>query len=206
MGIRSFISFKIFQKKYRKLNKHNDTIIMNFCDLSKIIVGKKTYGLINVTDFSNENTKLIIGSYCSIAPNVKFLLGGEHQISSISTYPFKVKVFGEQKEAGSKGNIVLGDDVWICESAIICSGIKIGKGAIVAAGAVVTKDVDEYSIVGGNPARVIKYRFNEELRNKLREIDLVKLFDEFDIKKRDCIYADLDSDVLNKLLGEDSVE
>ena len=152
------LKFKLFQKKYRRLNSHNRTIIMNYCDLSKIVIGKKTYGEIHITDWSFLDTKLRIGSYCSIAPNVQFLLGGEHQINSISTYPFKVYEFGYSREAGSKGDIVVKDDVWIGTNVIILPGVHIGKGSVVGAGAVVTKDVPEYSVVGGNPARVIKKR------------------------------------------------
>ena len=174
---------------------------MNFCDLSKVKVGKKTYGLINVTDYSNKDTKLIIGSYCSIAPNVRFLLGGEHSINTISTYPFKVKLFGEKREAGSKGDIVIKDDVWLCEGAIISSGVTIGQGAIVAAGAVVTKDVEPYSIVGGNPAKIIKYRFPENIRAKLCKTNIIDLFDKFGIERQSLIYSDLDENVLSQLLG-----
>ncbi|MDR2409142.1 MAG: hypothetical protein LBE13_13650, partial [Bacteroidales bacterium] len=76
--------------------------------IEKVIVGKKTYGALQVTDFSPLDTILKIGSYCSISPGVQFLLGGEHQIDSISTYPFKVKCFGYKYEAGSKGDIVIG--------------------------------------------------------------------------------------------------
>ena len=193
------LKFKLFQKKYRKLNSHNRTIIMNYCDLSKIVIGKKTYGEIHITDWSFLDTKLQIGSYCSIAPNVQFLLGGEHQINSISTYPFKVYEFGYAREAGSKGDIVVKDDVWIGTNAIICSGVTIGQGAIVAAGAVVTKDVEPYAIVGGNPAKVIKYRFDEKLRRKMCEIDIVELFDRFDINQENLIYSDLNEKILFEL-------
>lgn len=199
MFLVSFIKFKLFQKKYRRLNSHNRTIIMNYCDLSKIVIGKKTYGEIHITDWSFLDTKLRIGSYCSIAPNVQFLLGGEHQINSISTYPFKVYEFGYAREAGSKGDIVVKDDVWIGTNAIICSGVTIGQGAIVAAGAVVTKDVEPYAIVGGNPAKVIKYRFDEKLRRKMCEIDIVELFDRFDINQENLIYSDLNEKILFEL-------
>ncbi len=193
------IKFKLFQKKYRKLNSHNKTIIMNYCDLSKIVIGKKTYGEIHITDYSPFDTKLKIGSYCSIAPNVQFLLGGEHQINSISTYPFKVYEFGYAREAGSKGDIVVKDDVWIGTNAIICSGVTLGQGAIVAAGAVVTKDVEPYAIVGGNPAKVIKYRFDEKLRRKMCEIDIVELFDMFDKNQENLIYDELNDKILHEL-------
>ena len=193
------IKFKLFQKKYRKLNSHNKTIIMNYCDLSKIVIGKKSYGEIHITDYSPFDTKLKIGSYCSIAPNVQFLLGGEHQINSISTYPFKVYEFGYAREAGSKGDIVVKDDVWIGTNAIICSGVTLGQGAIVAAGAVVTKDVEPYAIVGGNPAKVIKYRFDEKLRRKMCEIDIVELFDMFDKNQENLIYDELNDKILHEL-------
>lgn len=194
----SLIKFKLFQKKYRRLNPHNETIIMNYCDLSKVIVGKKTYGPIQITDASPKDTKLKIGSYCSIAQGVQFLLGGEHQINSISTYPFKVKCFGQKREAGSKGDIVVKDDVWIGANAIICSGVTLGQGCIVAAGAVVTKDVAPYAIVGGNPARIIKYRFDESLREKLCNVNIVDLFDTFNKDQEDLIYSDLHPNLLSK--------
>ncbi|MCR4735964.1 MAG: CatB-related O-acetyltransferase [Treponema sp.] len=200
MVLLNYLKFYCFRKKYRRKNRHNSTEIMNFCDLTKLIVGKNTYGEINVTDWSPSITKLYIGSYCSIAPNVRFLLGGEHQVKSISSYPFKVKCFGYAREAGSKGDIVVKDDVWIGEGAIICSGVTIGQGAIVAAGAIVTKDVEPYSIVGGNPAMRIKYRFDENLRKKLIKIDVVRLFDSFIKTDLELIYSDLTDDILNLLL------
>lgn len=193
------IKFKLFQKKYRRLNSHNRTIIMNYCDLSKIVIGKKTYGEIHITDWSFLDTKLRIGSYCSIAPNVQFLLGGEHQINSISTYPFKVYEFGYSREAGSKGDIVVKDDVWIGTNAIICSGVTIGQGAIVAAGAVVTKDVEPYAIVGGNPAKVIKYRFEKDLRNRLCNISIVDFFDKLKKNQEELIYSKLTKEILDEL-------
>jgi acetyltransferase-like isoleucine patch superfamily enzyme len=86
---------------------------------------------------------------------VKFLLSGNHQYDIISTYPYELLVVKSRGRgvgiAVAKGNIVIGDDVWIGANAIICSGVTIGQGAIVAAGAVVVKDVEPYSIVGGNP-------------------------------------------------------
>lgn len=195
-----FIKLKLFQKKFRKLNNHNYVEIMNFCNLEKIQIGKKTYGKINIIDYSNSNNVLKIGSYCSIAPNVRFLLGGEHKLNCISTYPFKVKVFGDKFEALSKGNIILEDDVWIGEGAIICSGITIGQGAVIAAGSVVTKDVEPYAIIGGNPAKVIKYRFNSELIEKLTKINIEQLFDSFTKEQISIIYEKLDDEILTKIL------
>jgi acetyltransferase-like isoleucine patch superfamily enzyme len=195
------LSQYFFRRRWHRLNPHNETIPVNIFRLEKVSVGKKTYGLINTMDSSPSDTKLIIGSYCSIAPGVHFLLGGEHQIDGISTFPFKVKCFGHEREAHSKGDIVIGDDVWICTNAIICSGVKIGQGAVVATGAVVTKDVEPYAIVGGNPAKVIKYRFNEIIRNKLLEIDLCKLFDSFRGEDINDIYTPLSEELLAKYLN-----
>lgn len=195
----NYLKFYLFRKKYRRINRHNYTLIMNYCDLSKVVVGKKTYGEIHVTDYSPADTKLYIGSYCSIAPGVQFLLGGEHQLYSISTYPFKVLSFGESREAGSKGNIVVKDDVWIGTNAIICSGVTIGQGAVIAAGAVVTKDVEPYAIVGGNPAKLIKYRIDRNLIKKMMDIDVEKLFDSFTKDKEKLIYSDLSDNILSEL-------
>ena len=181
-------------------NRNNYTQIMNFCDISKVIVGKKTYGELHVTDWSPSDTKLRIGSYCSIAPNVRFLLGGEHNLHTITTYPFKVKSFGEAREANSKGDIIVKDDVWIGDGAIICSGVTVGQGAVIAAGAVVTKDVEPYAIVGGNPAHFIKWRFDEICRKKLCEIDIVNLFYRFNKTDMDLIYDKLNEEILNKIL------
>ena len=196
-----YLKLYLFRKRFRRLNQDNRTSIKNFCDLSKVIVGKKTYGQIHVTDWSPADTKLYIGSYCSIASGVQFLLGGEHQIKSISTFPFKVYEFGYAREAGSKGDIVVKDDVWIGYGAIICSGVTIGQGAIVAAGAVVTKDVEPYAIVGGNPAHFIKWRFDEECRKRLLGIDVVKLFDSFTKEDMPLVYEDLTEEVLMKILN-----
>lgn len=198
MSIVIYLRFILFQKKFRKINSHNHTIIKNFCDLSKVIIGKKTYGEINVTDWSPLDTKLKIGSYCSIAPGVQFLLGGEHQIKSISTYPFKVRNFGYEREAGSKGDIIIGDDVWIGTNAIVCSGVNIGQGAVIAAGSVVTKNVLPYAIVGGNPAKLIKWRFEQSERDKLCSINIVELFDTFSDKDLEYIYQDFS--LTNELL------
>lgn len=195
-----FIKLKLFQRKYRRQNKHNKTSVAIMCDLSHVVVGKNTYGNIWLTDFSPSDNKLYIGSYCSIAEHVRFLLGGEHTTNTISTYPFKVMKFGEEREAGSKGSIVVKDDVWIGDGAIICSGVTIGQGAVVAAGAVVTKDVEPYAIVGGNPAKLIRYRFDENLRTKLEKTDVASLFDSFKKENMPLVYSKLDENVLGELL------
>lgn len=141
--------------------------------------GKESYGELNVVSFGEE-AKLKIGNYVSIAQNVFFILNAEHNLDTISTFPFKVKILKECKyEALTHGDIVIEDDVWIGHGATIMSGVHIGQGAVIAAGAVVTKDVEPYAIVGGVPAKVIRYRFDEDIRAKLLEIDFEKLDEKY---------------------------
>lgn len=165
----AYIKLCFFRKKWRNKNKHNDTVADNCFNFSKVSVGRYTYGPIKALSFGNKNEKLIIGSFCSIAKETTFLLGGSHSYQTISTYPLAVKWFGE--ETPSNGPIIVDDDVWIGYRATILSGVHIGQGAIIAAGAVVTKDVPPYSIVGGVPARIIKYRFNSETIKLLMHLD-----------------------------------
>lgn len=162
-------------KEWRMHNKHNETYCKENIPVDIVSVGKKTYGNINVKYFGIKNERLEIGNYVSIAENVTFILGGNHNTDTFTTYPLKAKVLKEKKESTSKGKIVVKDDVWIGTDALILSGVTIGQGAIVAAGSVITKDVEPYCIVGGNPAKIIRKRFSEDLINELLEIDFSKL-------------------------------
>jgi virginiamycin A acetyltransferase len=125
-----------------------------------------------------NHDKLIIGKYCSIACGAKFIFtSANHTLKSISTYPFPLfwEEYGlSQKDVtqawDNKGDIVIGSDVWIGYEAVIMSGIHIGNGAIIGTRAVVTKDVEPYTIVGGIPAKPIKKRFTDETIEKLQSI------------------------------------
>ena len=117
-----------------------------------------------------------------VAQEVMFVLDADHYVDTISTFPFKVKIMGLPIEGISKGDIIVEDDVWIGYRSTILSGVRIGQGAVVAAGAVVTKDVPPYAIVGGVPAKVLKYRFNDELIEELKKVDFSKLSKE-DVEK-----------------------
>ncbi|WP_169313411.1 glycosyltransferase [Treponema primitia] len=189
-----------FSEKWRLLNNHNGTVAKNPFRFEKVHVGKKTYGELNVFDSSNDNTILKIGNYCSIAHDVIFLLGAEHQNNNISTFPFKVRLFGYYREALSKGDIIVNDDVWIGINATICSGVSIGQGAIVGAGSVVTKDVPPYAIVCGNPAKIIKYRFDKSICEKLLGINICELFDKFTEKDIKLIYTPLTIDIIDDII------
>ena len=140
-----------------------------------------------------EKERLVIGSYCSIAQEVMFILNADHYTDHVSTFPFRVNCLGDYKEGTSKGDIIIEDDVWIGYRAIIMSGVHIGQGAVVAAGAVVTKDVPAYAIVGGTPAKIIKYRFEEKIVDYLKQIDYEKLDIEFIKKYEEEMYKPVKS-------------
>ena len=178
VNMRKAIKLFFFRRKWRKNNKNNYSVPMNIFPIENVKVGNKTYGQLNVI-VSNINNYLSIGHFCSIADKCEFILSGEHPIDNLSTYPFKVKVLGEKYEALSKGNIIVEDDVWLGYGAIVLSGVTIGRGSIVAAGSVVTKDVPPYAIVAGNPAHIIKYRFGQEIIDRLMMIDYSKWDDSF---------------------------
>ncbi len=135
-------------------------------------IGNHTYGNPRIYSWG-EGATLKVGSYCSIAANVKIFLGGEHRLDWVTTYPFSdlnPKYKHIKGHPTSKGDVNIGNDVWIGTEAIIMSGVNIGDGAVIAARAVVTKNVQPYSICGGNPARFIKNRFDEETINELLRI------------------------------------
>ena len=140
-----------------------------------ITIGEHSYGFHDAYFWNNE-TKLEIGKYCSIAEGVVFILGGEHRADWVTTYPFSAfsNNWGPASNIPghptSKGNIVIGNDVWIGHGALILSGSTVGHGAIIGARSVITKDVEPYAIYAGNPAKLIRYRFDEEVREKLLEL------------------------------------
>jgi virginiamycin A acetyltransferase len=144
-----------------------------------IVIGDYTYydDPENAEDFERNvlylfpfiGDKLVIGKFCAIARGVRFIMNGaNHKLTGLSTYPFGI--FGQGWQAAIpkpgelkiKGDTVIGNDVWLGYEAVIMPGVKIGNGAIVAAKSVVTRDVPAYGIVGGNPARLIRKRFDDD--------------------------------------------
>lgn len=151
-----------------------------------IIVGDYTYydDFENVENFEKNvkyhfdftGDKLIIGKFCMIASGVSFIMnGGNHLTEAISSYPFSVFGNGwehamDGKSFPNKGNITVGNDVWIGHNATIMAGVTIGDGAIIATNSTVVSDVAPYSIVGGNPAKEIKKRFPEATIKRLLDL------------------------------------
>lgn len=143
-------------------------------------IGDYTYGKPHVLTDEGSDTKLVIGKFCSIAYGVVIFLGTNHRIDWISTYPFPspVKAVRNAWPEGAgiggfpstKGDVTIGNDVWIGFEATIMSGVTIGDGAVVGAKSVVAADVPPYAIVVGNPARVVRKRFDEAVIQKLLEM------------------------------------
>lgn len=136
-------------------------------------IGKFSYGQPTVKKWSKDGkSTLKIGKYCSIGEGVTVLLGGEHKSNWVTTYPFDAYVseFKDIPIQSSKGDVVIGNDVWIGINVLILSGVCIGDGAVIGAGAVVARDVAPYSVVVGNPAKVIRKRFDDETIGKLLKI------------------------------------
>ena len=174
--------------------------LKNIMKHPQILIGDFTYyddpddvsnfekNVLYLFDFIDD--KLIIGKFCQIATGVRFIMNGaNHAMGGVSTYPFKV-MGGQWGQAAldvtNKGDTVIGNDVWIGNGATIMQGIHIGDGAIIAANSVVTKDVKPYTVVGGNPHREIRARFDEETIQFLVDLkwwdwDLQKITEHLDL-------------------------
>jgi acetyltransferase-like isoleucine patch superfamily enzyme len=131
-------------------------------------VGDYSFGAPTIR-FWDDETRLKIGKYCSIAAGATFILGGNHRTDTVTTFPLgrPFGLMGPGERPYSRGDIVIGSDVWIAANAIILSGVTIGDGAVVGAGAVVVGDVPPYAVVAGNPARVVRKRFSDPIIGEL---------------------------------------
>jgi virginiamycin A acetyltransferase len=187
---------RAFEKEWRRRNAHNQTKVGDrLFPIEVVHVGKGSYGTITIQSlYVTPNEKLSIGNYVSIAPDVTFLLGVNHQMSTATTFPFYSKLIQRSSiDAISKGPVIIEDEVWIGTGSMIFSGISIGKGSIIAAGAIVTKDVPPYAIVGGNPAKLIRYRFDEEIIELLKPIYFVNFSDEWIRNNIEAIYNKIET-------------
>ena len=202
-----------FQKKWRQQNRHNHTAAGNIFPIELVKVGIQSYGELNIRSFSSTSGEFLsIGNYVSIASGVLFILGGNHRMQTITTYP----ILSEQpephhSEIRSNGAIIIEDEVWIGTNAMILSGITVGKGAVIGAGAVVTRNVPPFAIVGGNPAQIIKYRFSNEIIDvissfSIKEISLSILKDNHEYITKDINSIDDAQYIINKLLEKENIK
>ncbi len=160
----------LWQRLRRGGNPHNQTSL----HLAPLIrrwgheIGDYSYGHPKVR-FSETGAKLRMGRYCSVADKVEILLGGNHRLDWATTYPFTALpgLWPSAKDLegshASKGDVTIGHDVWLGSACMILSGVTIGHGAVIGARAVVAKDVPPYGIVAGNPARLVRVRFPDEV-------------------------------------------
>jgi virginiamycin A acetyltransferase len=173
--------------KYPLMNDDKLVFLKNIISAPNIHVGDYTYfddrknGPLNfethnvLYNYNYDAVKLVFGKFCAIAAETKFLMTGDHKLDGISTYPFPIFRRGWESAFDLaalpvKGDIIVGNDVWFGYDSLIMNGVTIGSGAIIATRAVVKKDVPPFSIVAGNPARVVKMRFDEATIKRLLAI------------------------------------
>ena len=201
-----FIYYKKLKKKKIYIKKNaiigrNTKFEGNNCIHENSIVIDSYIGKYSYVHHDSKLMKCKIGRWSSIAPYVKIIEGNHPTAKIVSTHPMfysNKKIFDEitYTDETKKWICEIGNDVWIGQNVNIINGVKIGDGAIVAAGAVVTKDVTEYAIVGGVPAKIIKYRFNES------QIEFLKSFKWWE-KDQKWIENNMDLfEDINKFLGE----
>ena len=148
--------------------------------------------------------KLIIGKFCAIAKGIEFVMNGaNHRMCSVTTYPFNIMGGGWEQftpaleDLPLKGDTVIGNDVWIGQNVTVMPGVHIGDGAIIAANSVVAKDVPAYCIAGGNPCKIIKKRFDDELITYLLDLkwwdwDAEKIFKNMSERARQMLVDDME--------------
>jgi acetyltransferase-like isoleucine patch superfamily enzyme len=160
-------------RAWRKLMSDYESDAVAYSD-ERLEIGRGTYGKPRVASFPGDTARVTIGSYCSIALDVVMMDGGNHRMDWVSTYPFRAQLGmpGAYTDGhpASRGDIVIGSDVWIGRGARIMSGVTIGSGAVIGAYSVVTRDVRPFAIVVGQPARELRRRFADAEVEALLEI------------------------------------
>lgn len=153
---------------------HRERVNARHIKNGELIIGDHSYGQPEIAYDKYSDTNIQIGKFCSIAVNVKIFNGSNHNVDWVTTYPIRImlnlKGKYEDGHPQTKGNVIIGNDVWIGQGATIYSGVTIGDGAVIAGNSVVVADVPPYTIVGGSPAKLIKERFNKNQIDALLEI------------------------------------
>jgi acetyltransferase-like isoleucine patch superfamily enzyme len=141
--------------------------------------GRHTDGDIHVQVWSRPNVVVKTGAFCSFAGNIRMFIDGNHPTDTFSSYPFS-RIFPDiSPDKYGKDTPTIGNDVWIANDVVIYSGVNIGDGAVIAGQSVVTKSVPPYAIVAGNPARIVKYRFDDDTIRALLDVKWWDLPDQF---------------------------
>lgn len=192
------IKIAVNKVKYRKQNRHNSTFAANIFDHTRVSVGNFSYGGIFCLNH-NDTARVSIGNFVSIGPDVAFIPASDHSTGNISTFPYKTRILTGETEALSKGDITIEDDVWIGYDSTILSGVTVGQGAVIAAGSIVSKDVPPYSVAGGVPAKVIKYRFDKPVIDYLLTLDYSKLTEKMIKEHADELYTSIDGKSLEEV-------
>lgn len=199
IGVQAFLKLQWFRRRWRQANPHNETMPGTVFPMELVQVGKYSYGPLNVHHWGTPGEKLIIGSFVSIAAGVRFILGGNHPTDHLLNFPVRVKMLGWREECYSKGPIEVGDDVWFGQEAMILSGSRIGKGAVIGARAVIAGEVPPFAIVVGNPARVVRKRFPDDIIRQLLELDYNSFPPSFFAAHEKDLYEPLDQARLDRL-------
>ena len=164
----------IIRKIYNGMYRKEEFGFLRDCKrLARYEIGEWTHGHYGLQVLSAEGGTLRIGKFCSIARGVTIILGGEHRTDWVSTYAFPALVRGAETYQGhsrSKGDVIIGNDVWIGINSIIMSGVTLADGMVVGAGSVVRRSFPPYSVVAGNPASLAGYRFPKEIIDELIRI------------------------------------
>lgn len=188
LGIKSKIKKIVFKYKWKKLNPHNYTIATSLFNERQVSVGQKTYGELNINLGTNLKRTVTIGNFCSIAPNVQFIIN-PHNYRFFSSWGWQIFEYHEQWYGWEKKtSIIVEDDVWIGQGAVILGGAILRQGCVIGAGTIVSCEVPPYAIYAGH--NVINYRFSPEICKKLERID----------------YSKFDQDVIDKIKGWHKVE
>ncbi|PHS78191.1 MAG: chloramphenicol acetyltransferase [Rhodospirillaceae bacterium] len=183
-----------FGEKLRRVfaGKRSRDILPDF-----VKIGRGTYGIDrNAFQGLSADAPITIGNFCSFGPQVLIFSKADHSLDLVSTYPLRTKLIcpeqGDQ-DAVTKGAVLIGHDVWVGARAMILSGVTIGNGAVIGAGALVAKDVPPYGVVIGNPGKVLKYRFSDQQIESLQKIEWWNWSDEKIQKYESQFYGDIDS-------------